>query len=66
MGPTLKIFFAHQTNKDTSKLNNIRISNRVETSDPGVHDSDQGTQDDGCINLHVDDYGQSGTCEKKR
>jgi|FrelakmetLWP11LW_1041352.scaffolds.fasta_scaffold157032_1 hypothetical protein len=48
-----------QSNEDASELNDVCVSDRVETSDPRVHDGDQRAQDDGGVDLHVDDHRQS-------
>ena len=41
-------------------MHHIRVGDGVEAADPGVHDCDEGAEDDGSVDLHVDDDGQRG------
>ena len=49
---------AYQSNEDAPELDNVGVGDGVESADPGVHDGDEGAQDDGRVDLHVDDHGQ--------
>lgn len=44
---------AYQSDKDTEKLNNIRISNSIKSTKEGISDSDEGRQYHREIHVHV-------------
>ena len=55
------LFRTDQADEDAGKLDDVGVGDGVEAADPGVHDGDEGAQDDGRIDLHVDDHCQSGS-----
>jgi len=50
----------YQTEEYAEELNYVGISDRVETAEEGVENSDTGAQDDGSALIHVDDDRQRG------
>ena len=55
---------AYQSNKDTEQLDHIRISDRVESSEQRVRDSDASRSHDGMRVVDLDDHRKSGTYEQ--
>ncbi len=50
----------HQSRKDASQLDDVSVGDRVEAADPGVGDGDERRQDDGRVQVHLDDDGEGG------
>lgn len=61
----VKITIAYQTDENAKKLNDVGVSDRVETAEEGVENRDASAQDDGGALVHVDDDRQRGAqgCE---
>lgn len=51
---------AYQTDEYAEELNDVGISDGVETAEEGVENRDAGAQDDGGALVHVDDDRQRG------
>ena len=55
---TIRQFQTDQADEDASELDDVGVGDGVEAADPGVHDGDECAQNDGGVDLHVDDHGQ--------
>jgi len=58
---SMRIQQTHQTDEYAKELNDIGVSDGIETAEEGVENRDAGTQNNGSALLHVYDDGQRGT-----
>lgn len=56
----IKITIAYQTDEYAKELNDVSVSDGVETAEEGVKNRDARAQDDGGALIHVDDDRQRG------
>ncbi len=58
--PILPLPPPHQSRKDASQLDDVGVGDRVEAADPRVGDGDERREDDGRVQVHLDDDGEGG------
>ena len=54
--------FTYESKKDAEELNDVSVSDAVQTAEKGVDNSNAGTEDDASAVVHVDDDAERGTC----
>ena len=54
--------WTRQSEEDTEELDEVRVGDRIETSDERVGDGDERRDDDGRRVVHLDDNRQSRPC----
>jgi hypothetical protein len=52
----------YESNKDAEELNDVSVSDAVQTAEECVDDGDAGTEDDARAVVHIDDDAERGAC----
>jgi len=55
----------YQSEEDAEELNDVGVSDRVETSEQRVRDGDERRHDDRGVVVHLDDHRQRRTCTRQ-